>query len=353
MVSRAQLVGLGLTPGQVGALLDGRRWTAVHRGVYATFTGPLPPVTRAWAALLAAGDGAALGGESALWLWGVLPGPPARQVVCVPWGRQTTRLRGARVVRRRNLASVVHPAVVPNRVRVEDALLDVTERCRTAGEVVGVVLRVTSSRRTTPARIREAMATRSRLRHRRLLGEILGEAAEGVQSALESRYRREVERRHGLPRGVRNVAERVVDASGRQVRNRYRDVRYPRWRTVVELDGLQAHPEWLRPLDRRRDNGVTLSDERGLEYGWAEVVDDPCSVAVDVVTVLRREGWRGEPTPCSPTCPVTRLLPRLVLAPLTASADQPLLDRGDLCGDLPQKSPRSVSMPVPVRGAGG
>lgn len=121
-------------------------------------------MTRAWAALLAAGPGAALGGETALWLWGVVE-TPARLQLCVPWERK-----------------------------------------------------------------------------------------------------------------------------------------------VVELDGLAAHPEWLRHLDRRRDNSGTVRWDRVLQYGWHEVVADPCRTAHEIAVVLWQQGWRTLPTPCTPTCPLGRFL---------------------------------------------
>ena len=48
------------------------------------------------------------------------------------------------------------------------------------------------------------------------------DVVDGVQSTLERRYRRDVERPHGLPRGFRNRSE------GDRGRRRYRDVRYRR-----------------------------------------------------------------------------------------------------------------------------
>ncbi|WP_143448796.1 hypothetical protein [Kineosporia sp. A_224] len=311
-MSRPQLLGLGLTSGQVDALLDSRRWQGLHPGVYATFTGPVPALTRAWAAVLAAGDGAALGGTTALWLWGVHDGPPAVMTVCVPGARHVVQPRGVgrvRVVRRRRLDGRVHPARQPPRLRLEEAVLDLADEATQEAAVVDLVIRATASRRTSPERLRSALDARAHHRHRRLLVEVLGETAEGVQSALERRYRRGVERPHGLPRGHCNRPEPVHDGRGRKVRNRYRDVRYRRWGLVVELDGLEAHPRWLAWLDRGRDNSVTVVGDRSLQYGWHETVDDPCGMAVEVITVLRHRGWRGTPTPCGPACPVAPLVP--------------------------------------------
>ena len=298
----------GLTPGQIGGLLDSGRWTALQPGVYAVFTGPVPPMTRVWAALLAAGPGAAVAGETALWLWGVVD-KPARLQVAVPWERKVVAAEGIEARRRRGLDERVHPAVEPRRLRLEEALLDEVAVARHPAQVIDLVLRATARRRTTPHRLRRAAMDRRRLRHRALLMDMLGETAEGVQSALEHLYRRDVERRHGLPGAERNLPEPQHDRQGRQVRHRYRDVRYRRWRVLVELDGLAAHPEWLRHLDRRRDNSGTLRWDRVLQYGWHEVVVDPCGTAYETAVVLWQQGWRGVPRPCSPSCPLARFDP--------------------------------------------
>ena len=307
VITRSQLLALGMTFGAVAAQLDSGRWTGLHPGVYAVFTGPVPPLARAWAAVLAAGDDAALGGRTTLWLWNVLDLPESVLTLCVPERRRIVAPGGTRVLRRRRLPQQVHPVALPRRLRVEEAVLDVTDEAGGEGDVIDLVLRATSSRRTTPDRLREALGRRRQHRHRPLLDELLAEAADGVQSPLERRYRRGVERAHGLPRAERNVAERVVGRSG-AARNRYRDVVYRRWRVVVELDGYEAHPAWRRRHDRARDNSATVAGDQVLTYGWYETVTEPCQVAVEVIRLLWRQGWRGTPRPCCGTCPVADLI---------------------------------------------
>ena len=178
VVSRAQVLDAGLTPGAVDALVESGRWQRLHPGVYATFTGPVPDLSRAWAAVLACGDGAALAGRSALWLWGVTD-RPASVEVHVPDERKVVPPPGVVVVRRRRMAELAHPAARPSRLRLEEAVIDVTASCPTATDLMDVVLRATTSRRTTPARLRAALASRRAHPHRRLLAEVLGEVAEG------------------------------------------------------------------------------------------------------------------------------------------------------------------------------
>jgi hypothetical protein len=129
-----------------------------------------------------------------------------------------------------------------------------------------------------------------------LLEELLGEAEDGVQSGLERRWLLDVERRHGLPRGERNTPEMGASRSDRPGTSP--------GRIVVELDGREAHPEWAAFRDRERDNAVTASGEVALRYGWRETVTDPCGIAAQLVTVLRRQGWSEPAQVCGPGCAV-------------------------------------------------
>jgi len=56
---------LGMTEEQIARALDRGGWQDGQlRGVYLTFTGPIPYLSRCWAAVLYAGPGAALGLEN-------------------------------------------------------------------------------------------------------------------------------------------------------------------------------------------------------------------------------------------------------------------------------------------------
>jgi hypothetical protein len=118
----------------------------------------------------------------------------------------------------------------------------------------------------------------------------------GVASPLERRYARDVERAHGLPRSIRGG---VVVVAGTR---RYRDVRYAKQRTSVELEGLAYHPDDEAARDDGRDNAAVVAGDAVLRYGWAAVVGSPCAVAAEVAAVLRARGWRGQIRPCRPGC---------------------------------------------------
>jgi hypothetical protein len=297
-VSRRQLRGLGVSRGVVRTRLRNRQWQRVHPGTYVVFTGPLPPLTRIWAALLYAGDEAVASHGTAGWLQRLVDDLPARVDVCVPHGHRHRGSRpGVRVRQSRHLRDRRHPAHLPPRTRLEETVLDLTDSYATADQVVTLVLRACQRRLTTAARLALRARRRKRLRWRRLISELLAEVREGVHSALERRYFRDVERAHGLPRGTRNLAD------GSRGRRRYRDVRYRRWRVVVELDGRAAHPDEWQERDDLRDNEVVSADDtRTLRYGWISVAGNPCRTAEQVGRVLNRSGWPGRVQPCGPGC---------------------------------------------------
>lgn len=296
IVSRRQLLEIGLTPAQARRNVANTRWQQVFPGVYATFTGPISEVATLWAAVLYAGEGAAVSHLTALWLFGVIGRRPGVVHVAVPAPRKVVPQPGIRIHRTRAAVESVHPAARPPRSRIEVAVLDHSDGAP-VDVALDVVLRATQGRFTTPARLRKALRARARHSHRALLMEVLTEVQEGVQSMLERRYLRHVERPHGLPSGARNRAERDGNRG-----NRYRDVRYSPWTTVVELDGRAAHPPDEQFRDHRRDNAVSLAGNAVLRFGWRDVAVNPCAVAADVVAMLRSRGWRGTPTACGSAC---------------------------------------------------
>jgi very-short-patch-repair endonuclease len=241
------------------------------------------------------GPEAIAGPRCTLWLARAVDGLPARLDVCVPAGRHPD-LDGIEILRRRNLDQLRHPVLIPPRLRLEDAVLDVADRCQHPGPVIDLVLRVTQRRLSTAGRIRTRLEARRANRWRALVVDLLTDAHDGVQSPLERHYLHDIERAHGLPAGARNQ---------RDVHGRYRDVRYVAFRLVVELDGREAHPDEARFRDRARDNRVVITGEVVLRYGWWEIVSGPCAIAVEVIAVLRRAGWTGQPRRCCPSCPVS------------------------------------------------
>jgi hypothetical protein len=148
----------------------------------------LPPRSEVWAAALHAGRGAVLAGNTALWLSGVVDQLHRPVQVCVPHGRKVVPVPGVAITARRHLIRDTAPAALPRRMPVDQALLDEVDRAGSTDVVVGSVLQLLQRRASTPARVRAELARWPRLRHRRLVIDLLAEAEGGVQSSLEHRY---------------------------------------------------------------------------------------------------------------------------------------------------------------------
>ncbi len=300
IVTRQQALSGGMAVAQIRARLKSGRWRSLYPGVYATFTGVVPWEAQLWAAVLAAGAGAVLSHQTAAAVAGFGSGETDRKGaihVTVPAGRRT-RLPGIVVHRSAQVDAARHPTQTPPQTRVEETVLDLWQSSPDLGRALDWVTRACSGRLTTVGRLKAAVARRKKIRWRMELLAALDDVRSGSHSALESRYLHRVERRHGLPAGRRQQPR--SRPGGRW----YDDVRYSAYGISVELDGLVAHPEYMRRQEKKRDNAEVVAGGRVLHYDWAEVTESPCAVAADVATVLRRNGWPGVPKPCGPQCTI-------------------------------------------------
>lgn len=285
----------GLDDERVRWLVESGRWRALWPRVYVTFSGPIPLLTLQHAAVLYAGKGSALSHQSAAALWNLRPAPPQIHVT-VPYDRQVDAQVGLVLHRSRTLSkSDIHPAAAPRRTRVERTVLDLLGDCRSADAALALVADSVRRRLTAPDRLRSALIERPRTRWRKLVLEALPDVAAGAQSPLELRDAA-MRRRHGLPRGRRQV-RRVADGA------EYLDIVIAEFGLHVELDGRLGHDRarevWR---DMRRDNRSEVSGLRHLRYGWADLVDRPCEVAREQARVLSQQGWPGPFRVC-PSCP--------------------------------------------------
>ncbi len=264
VVSRRQAGDCGLQPHDIRRLLRRRELVQVHPGVMIDHTGPLTWLQRAWAATLAVSP-AALCNESAL---RAADGPGRREYddgspihVAVDRHRNLLAPDGVKTHRMAHLDDRILWNASPPRMRYEEAVLDVAAGAPDDYAAIQVLAQAVQARRTTPDRLIAALAGRERITRRDFLSRVLGDIREGACSVLEHGYLTLVERPHGLPR-----ADRQVRASSRGPT--YRDVEYPTFRTVVELDSRLFHDSAAardRDLDRDLDPAVTAR----LRSGWA------------------------------------------------------------------------------------
>jgi hypothetical protein len=308
VVTRRQLLTAGFSREAIAQKLERGRWQQLYRGVYATFTGPVPREAWLWAAVLRAGPGAVLSHWTAAELHGlVAPPEPDEDLssgihVTVPATRRV-RVPGIVIHMSGRIAQATQPNREPARTTVEDTVLDLTQASRTFDQVCGWITKACGRRLTTEEKLRAALAPRKKLAFRQEIEDSLAAAGIGVHSVLEFHYLENVERAHGLPVSMHQVRV-VVDG-----KNAYRDVYYEQFRVAVELDGRVAHPDEDRAQDNHRDVVAGTEGIQTCRYVWHQVTERPCETAVLQARVLRQHGWQGIPVPCEPGCPVALAFP--------------------------------------------
>jgi hypothetical protein len=299
VLTREQALGAGFSRHVIDGRVASGRWQRLHTGVFATFSGPVPRAARLWGAVLRAGGDAVLSHHTAAEVWNLTDQSSSSIHVSVPRQAGSLDIPGLVLHYSSRLPGARHPARLPPQTTLEETVLDLADLSPTAEDAVGWAIKACQRRLTTPDRITAALETRNRARWRCDLTDAITEVRAGVHSPLELRYLRDVERRHGLPRGDRQAV------TMRRGTRQYADVRYTEYSVVVELDGVLAHPADARKHDSRRDNANTLDGFQTLRYGWVPVAYHACAVALEVADLLRKRGWRGFLRRCGNACPVT------------------------------------------------
>jgi len=301
VLSREQALTAGLSRHAIAARLDCGRWQRLHWGVFAAFSGPVPRSAQLWGAVLRAGDDAVLSYQTAAETWKLIDQQSSMLHVSVPKQSGSLTIPGLVLHYSSRLPAARHLARLPPQTTLEETVLDLADSASTAEDAVAWAIKACQRRLTTPERLTSSLADRNRARWRRDLADAITEVKAGVHSPLELRYLRDVERRHGLPRGERQVL--TIRGGTRQ----YHDVRYTRYGVCVELDGVTAHPAESRLGEERRDNANTLDGLRTLRYSWARVAYHACAVALEVADLLRTCGWPGSLGRCGKGCVATTL----------------------------------------------
>jgi predicted transcriptional regulator of viral defense system len=270
--SRAQLRHCGFSGAGIARAVA-RGWLVrIHPGVYALGHGELPIEGRLMAALLYAGPGSALSHTTAAWWWRLLKAPP--RVIHVSSAHRRRPRHGLRLHLPRTLDRVRHrrlPITPVSRTLLDLAVcLGFDELRRALAEAdyrdlldPAEAAAVCGSGRPGSATLRKALEA-----HLPRLAETL--------SVLEERFLLLCES-HNIPLPEVNA---VVD--GMKV-----DALWPRSRTIVELDGHEAHaaPAAVE-RDRARELKLRASGYRVLRYTWQQVTEHADRVAVDLRMAL-------------------------------------------------------------------
>ena len=290
VLAREQAMAFGVSREAIRRLVRGGIWGVLDPGLYLVPDVEPSWLARVWAGLLIGGPDSRAGGRTAAALQELDIEQRLPLDILVPNGVKRAPREWVVFRQERDGVRSISSRTEPPCTRVEDTVLDLCA-VGTQAAAINWITTAVQRRLTTPDKLTEALQRRTRMPHRKLITGIVADAADGVQSALEHRYRHDVELAHGLPKGNRQ--------KHRAARSEFIDVVYEEYALVVELDGRIGHVGRLR--DRRRDNVHTKTGSPSLRYGWHEVTQEMCAVALEVADVLVECGWAGYLT-CCPNC---------------------------------------------------
>ena len=280
VVSRRQLLGLGLSPRAIARRLAGGRLHALHRGVYAVGHIAVTWEGRARAALLAAGAGAALSHCSAAVDWRMLPDGGGPQEVTV-LGRTPRHRPGIVVHTARTLEVRDHrglPVTAPARTLLDLAAhvpRDTLARALAEAQVLGLA---------TPADMRRAIRQTPNHRGARALAGML-DTTEPTRTKLE-RVLLDLLHRAGLPSPLVNAKAGPYEV----------DALWPAERMIVETDGWAAHGHrGAFERDRARDADLQSRGYTVLRFTWRQIADEPLLVAARIAQVLAHRTTSNRP----------------------------------------------------------
>jgi very-short-patch-repair endonuclease/predicted transcriptional regulator of viral defense system len=261
IVTRKQLLELGLDANGIEYRLRIGRLIRLHRGVYAVGHRPPSMPARAMAAVLACGRGAALSHRAAGALWEMEPRWPATMEVTVPGNRLP---RGIRVHRTATLT--------PQDITTHFGI-PVTSPARTALDLADLLDDKSLARAVNEARLNgwlrledlAALLDRSAGRATTRLRPFVEHADGPTRSTFEDAFLAFVER-HGLPRPEVNQ-----QVAGHEV-----DMLWREQRLVVELDS-RAHHDGDRPFerDRERDADLLAAGFPVMRVTWRRLTHEP------------------------------------------------------------------------------
>ncbi len=276
--TRQQVLGAGVSPGQLKRRCRAGLWERLEQGVYRLAGSPATWHQQLSAAVLGAGQGATVSHRAAAGLW-KLDGVSSGAVeLSLPRGWSCDRV-AAHFVTELGQVDVTTIERLP-----------VTSAARTLIDLGGVVDDDLLERALESAlhngytslrqvhRRLEALTRRGRpglARLRRVLDRRVEGGASG--SELETRLL-QLLRRANLPLPVR---QHEVWLGGRLLARA--DLAYTGARLLIELDGWSAHgTKAAFRADRRRQNSLILAGWTLLRFTWADVVESPAAVVAAV-----------------------------------------------------------------------
>jgi very-short-patch-repair endonuclease len=288
LITRAQLIALGISRRTIDYSLARGRLTPVHRGVYAVGHLALPALAAEFAAVLAVGERALVSHHSALALWGLTPRREG-DIELTLVGRDAGRTRrGIRI--HQALTLDARDATTRKRIPVTSparTLLDVAPRqsLRELEIMVADGLKRRLFTRHAVATMLDRTPGRPGAHRLAALAEAERRLPTLTRSEAEERFL-ELVRRAGLPTPEVNVrlGRFTVDFLWRAER------------LVVEVDGYEFHST-RRSFedDHARDLELSTAGFAVIRFTWRQLVEQPELVLVRLtqrLTELRRQSGR-------------------------------------------------------------
>ncbi|HET7385470.1 MAG TPA: DUF559 domain-containing protein [Nocardioidaceae bacterium] len=257
VVSRRQLYAAGITRCEVRANIRADRWARLGRQSVCTHRGPLTPRAEHFAAVFEAGPRAYLDAGSALLEAGLEHFSVDRIRVSVPRGAPAWRVKGIDIRQTRRWTSDDLAPGPLRRSRVEVAAIRHALWARSDREAALALTMVVQQGLTTPERLGVEMLRVRRDKRRSFIHGVLVDLLGGVRSLGELDVVRGC-RERGLPEPDTQVVHRT--ASGKY----YLDLRWKRWRLVVEVDGIQHAWAQLIVPDAIRQNSLAIEGDTVL-----------------------------------------------------------------------------------------
>jgi very-short-patch-repair endonuclease len=274
VVTRAQLLAIGLTPGAIGRRVRRGLLIAVHRGVYRVGHTAPSVEARYLAAVLACGPGAVLCGRAAAHLHGLL-----RLKVAPP--SEVLTLTERRI-----------PGVITHRVRALDPADTTLSHCIPATSVPRTLVDLAAvlsaadlalacheagvRHKTTPAHVKVVLARRANAPGAGKLRAVLDGDVRVTLSKLERRF---LERLRG--------ARLPLPETNRLAGTKRVDCRWPRHRLTVELDSYRYHASrhaWEQ--DRRREREAYARGDRFRRFTWGDVFESSGQMIAELRVLL-------------------------------------------------------------------
>jgi hypothetical protein len=262
VVTRAELLAVGITVDEIRHRLQIGALIRVYRGVYRVGHAAASTEARYMAAVKACGEGSALCGRAAAFLLSLVTGsPPPPEVMAT--GRRS--IEGINTRRARN---------IDRRDRMTFAGIPVTSVPRTLVDLAPVLSldalalvchEAGGKYQTTPRQVEAVLARHPTSPGAGKLRRVMRGEVHVSLSALERGFL-DLLRANGLP----------LPRTNRRAGSKRVDCRWPGHRLTVELDSYRFHNSrrsWEQ--DRRREREAFARGDEFRRYTWGDVFEDP------------------------------------------------------------------------------